>query len=192
MQHTDKPKDGRTERARRSKDAIVKALLSLYKDGILVPTAQEVADCSGMGIRTVFRHFNDMEALYIAGDKLLYTLLEDKTAPEPGSSLEQRCVQLIDLRARSCARIRPYVLAAQAQAWKYKILRSNYQKLCNVFRERMLTFIPELRQKDAAVIEAADLMLSFETWNRLRNLQKLSQKSTKAIMLNSLKTIVGY
>lgn len=186
-----KLKDGRAERTRRSKDTIVEALLSLYKDGNFVPTAQEVADRSGMGIRTVFRHFNEMESLFIAGDTLLHKLYDDKTAPILDGSLEQRCQQLVDLRAKNCARICPYIMAAQAQAWKYKILKSNYRKLCAVFKKRMLIFIPELNNQPQAVIDSVELILSFESWQRLRHIQKLSQKESKAIMLRTLRAVMN-
>ena len=83
MQHNNTPIDGRSERTRRSKDRIVEALLNLYSDGILVPTAQEVADRSGLGIRTVFRHFNEMESLFIAGDNFLHKKFADKTIEIP-------------------------------------------------------------------------------------------------------------
>ena len=185
-----KSKDGRVERTRRSKDSIVEALLSLYKDGNLVPTAQEVADRSGMGIRTVFRHFNEMEALFIAGDTLLHKRYNNKSTPSPDSSLEERCEELADLRVKNYARIRPYIMAAHAQAWKYRILRSNYRKLCTELRERMLIFIPELNTKPQFCIDTAELTLSFESWQRLRYIQNLSQKDTKAAMLSALKAIL--
>ena len=64
--------DGRALRTKKSRRAIIEATLGLYADGILVPTAQLVADRSGLGMRTVFRHFSEMEKLFVEGDKLLY------------------------------------------------------------------------------------------------------------------------
>lgn len=190
MQHINTSKDGRSERTRQSRDRIVEALLSLYSDGILVPTAQEVADRSGLGIRTVFRHFNEMEALFTAGDSVLHKKFATKAIAAPVGSLDERCVQLVNLRAKNCARIKPYILASKAQAWKYKILRANYRKLCAMFKQRMFFYIPELESSPKASVDSAELVLSFESWHRLRHLQKLSQKETKDIMLMSLKAIL--
>jgi AcrR family transcriptional regulator len=39
-------------------------------EGILVPTAQLVADRAGVGIRSFFRHFPDMDSLWLAADEL--------------------------------------------------------------------------------------------------------------------------
>jgi hypothetical protein len=55
----------------------------------------------------------------------------------------------------------------------------------------MFFYIPELKNESKASIDLAELMLSFETWHRLRHLQKLSQKETKDIMLTSLKAILN-
>ena len=61
------PRDGRALRSERSRRPIVEALFALVGEGVLQPTAQQVADRAGVGIRTVFRHFEDMDAL-LRGD----------------------------------------------------------------------------------------------------------------------------
>ena len=56
--------DGRLQRSERSRQAIVQALLGLVGEGVLEPTAEQVAARADVGIRTVFRHFSDMESLF--------------------------------------------------------------------------------------------------------------------------------
>jgi len=56
--------DGRERRSARSREAIVRALFELIGKGVLRPTAQQVAESAGVGIRSVFRHFADMESLF--------------------------------------------------------------------------------------------------------------------------------
>ena len=63
-----KKPDGRLLRTERSRQLIIEALHELINEGILVPTAQNVADRAGVGIRTVFRHFADMETLFATMD----------------------------------------------------------------------------------------------------------------------------
>jgi AcrR family transcriptional regulator len=60
--------DGRNLRSINSQKLIVDACIKLFKAGNLEPTAQQVADESGVGIRTVFRQFDEMENLYKAVD----------------------------------------------------------------------------------------------------------------------------
>ena len=60
--------DGRRLRSERSRLAIIEAVLALQEEGVLVPTAQQISDRAGVGIRSFFRHFEDMEALFEAAD----------------------------------------------------------------------------------------------------------------------------
>src|SRR4051794_41945586 len=57
--------DGRVARSARTKLAIVDALRSLHHDGDLRPTATRVADRAGVSLRTVWQHFDDLEALLV-------------------------------------------------------------------------------------------------------------------------------
>ena len=57
-------KDGRLERSKKSRDLIIQAMRDLIDEGILSPTAQQVAETAQVGIRTVFRHAIDMETLF--------------------------------------------------------------------------------------------------------------------------------
>jgi len=55
--------DGRALRGARNRERIVEALLELVREGELLPTAEQVSQRAGVGTRTVFRHFDDMESL---------------------------------------------------------------------------------------------------------------------------------
>src|SRR5262249_45529991 len=101
--------DGRQRRAERSREAIVSALFELVGEGVLEPTAQEVAERAGVGIRSVFRHFDDKDGLFATMDARLRRdalpiLREEVTA----GSLRERARALVDQRARLFERIAPY------------------------------------------------------------------------------------
>jgi AcrR family transcriptional regulator len=53
--------DGRRARSERSKQAIIEASLALMEEGNLIPTAQQISNRAGVGMRSFFRHFEDME-----------------------------------------------------------------------------------------------------------------------------------
>ena len=63
--------DGRVRRSQRSGQAIVGALFELIGEGLLEPTAQQVAARARVGLRTVFRRFSDMESLFAEMDARL-------------------------------------------------------------------------------------------------------------------------
>lgn len=58
--------DGRTRRRLNSFERAVDALLDLIESGNEAPTAQQIADRSGISVRTVFRLTEDIESLHTA------------------------------------------------------------------------------------------------------------------------------
>lgn len=58
--------DGRLLRANRTRDNVVDALLQLIDEGNLRPTAREIAARAGVSLRSLYVHFDDVEALFFA------------------------------------------------------------------------------------------------------------------------------
>src|SRR5438132_11759096 len=58
--------DGRVVRGRRSREAVVDALLALIDEGDVRPTAQRIAERAGVSLRSLFHHFDDLESLFVA------------------------------------------------------------------------------------------------------------------------------
>ena len=91
--------DGRVQRSIRSRQRILDALVELVEEGELQPTGQQVADRAGVGERTVFRHFEDMETLHAE----LSGRLRREVAPllegrRPEGSLRERVAALVARR----------------------------------------------------------------------------------------------
>ncbi|MEO8374286.1 MAG: hypothetical protein ABI471_03615, partial [Sphingomonas bacterium] len=53
--------DGRRRRSETSRDKIVEAMLAIVAEGQITPSAEQVALRAEVGLRSVFRHFKDME-----------------------------------------------------------------------------------------------------------------------------------
>lgn len=53
-------------RAARTRQAVVDGLLALLEEGNMRPTAREVADKAQVSLRSVYVHFDDVEALFLA------------------------------------------------------------------------------------------------------------------------------
>ena len=87
--------DGRVRRGERSRDAIVQALFELIGAGATTPTAQQVAQRAGVGLRSVFRHFRDMESLFAEVDARLLREVKPFASESPVSgALAKRVVGL--------------------------------------------------------------------------------------------------
>src|SRR4029077_12531484 len=91
--------DGRVRRAERSGRAIVEALMGLVGEGVLEPTAQQVASRAGVGIRTVFRRFSDMESLFAEiSARLRAESLPVLNGDRPGGALATRARTMVGRR----------------------------------------------------------------------------------------------
>ena len=64
--HREAELDGRLGRTLRSRQAICDACLDLVEEGVLQPSADQVAQRAGVSRRSIFNHFSDLTALYDA------------------------------------------------------------------------------------------------------------------------------
>jgi AcrR family transcriptional regulator len=183
--------DGRVRRGVRSREAIVSALLDLVGSGVLQPTVQQVADRAGVGIRSVFRHFSEMESLYKAMDAHLES--EARPLIERGpcaGTLEQRVAAMVRQRASFFERIAPYKRSASIARWRSEFLQGRHLMLQRVLRADLLRWFPELDGAPADVVEAADVAGSFEAWDRLRGDQQLAVKAASAAVERTLLSLL--
>ena len=184
--------DGRVRRSEKSREAIVNALFALVGEGVLQPTAQQVAERAGVGIRSVFRHFDDMDTLYAAMDARLRTdALPLLREPPAEGSLAERARALAQRRARLFERIAPYKRSANVQRWRSPFLSTMHARLVRELRADLLRALPELASARAEVIEALDVVASFEGWERLRTDQRLSRERAEAALAHAVVALAG-
>ena len=55
--------DGRTARRDRNREAVLDAAIELFAEGELTPSATQVAERSGVSLRSVYRYYEDLEEL---------------------------------------------------------------------------------------------------------------------------------
>jgi AcrR family transcriptional regulator len=176
--------DGRQRRSERSREAIVQALFDLVGEGMLQPTAQQVAESAGVGIRSVFRHFADMDSLFVEMDaRLQADALPLLRGEPPDGDTTKRARALVDRRIAFFERIAPYKRAGTIQRWRSEFLRGQHGVLVRALRADLLRWLPELRGAPADGIEALDLALSFEAWDRLRTDQRLGRDRARDALL---------
>lgn len=175
--------DGRVARSRRSRERIVAALLALVGEGVLRPTAEQVAERAGVGIRTVFRHFSDMEGLFAAMDaRLVEDALPILQGGDRSGGLHARARALTQRRAAFFERIGPYKRSGALQRWHSPFLQKQHRRLVRLLNVDLRDWLPELAGAPAERSDALDMVLSFEAWDRLRTDQRLSAARTAAAL----------
>jgi len=188
----DTVRDGRHLRSERSRQAIIDAMLGLIEAGVLVPTAQQVSQRAGVGIRSVFRHFNDMESLFATADVKIREQYQGLFAGgDRAGSLKERLMHAVEQRALAYEAVGNHLLTTRAQLWRYPVLREQYARLQRQLRKDLDDWLPELRALGADERELVDAVASFEYWNRLRDQQGLNRKTSIRLTAQLLQGIIS-
>ena len=183
--------DGRLQRSERSREAIVQALLSLVREGAPRPTAERVAEKAGVGIRTVFRHFSDMDSLFVQlHEKLSAELIPLLGEPQSGT-LRERCQALLANRSIFYERYAPFRKSSELQLWRSPFLQQQRRNEAVRLRENLILSLPELDKASPDIVEACDALTSFEAWTRLRVTQELSRNRAMKVTEKALLSLLG-
>ncbi len=180
MSDTSKP-DGRRRRGEDNRAKIVEAMLALIRDGQYAPRAEVVATRADVSLRTVFRHFEDMDSLYREIATPVELELRAMAArPFKATDWQGRIVELVSRRSEGFERLSPFRRAADVHRHGSDLMAADAARFAMVTREIMRAQLPEhLRQGD--LIEALDLVLSIESWMRMRREQSLSVKRAREV-----------
>ena len=184
--------DGRRQRSERSQTAIIEAALSLMDEGTLVPTAQQIADRAGVGIRSFFRHFADMDSLFLAADEMLISSYEALfEVDNRAGTLSERVARAINLYGNAFDQLRPIILCTQAQLWRSPKLRENYAWHQKRLRKELELWLPEVAALPKDRREALHAVASFDMWHRLREHQGLSPKASSDIVISLVNDLIA-
>lgn len=175
--------DGRSLRGRENRRRIVAAMLTLVGGGNVNPSAEEVAAEAQVGLRTVFRHFEDMDSLYSEMSRLkAQEIMALADHPIEGAHWRDRLAALVARRAQVFERMLPFKGAADLRRHRSAFLQTEHVALNANFRSRLLAVLPRDPAPPAPVIDALDLLLSFDAWRRLRRDQNLDPAAAEAAL----------
>lgn len=181
--------DGRTLRRERSLTAAVDAVLDLLGEGHPQPTAQEVAERSGISIRSIFRLFDDMESLYAAAVARQTERIQARSVPVPTDGpREERIAALVASRAALFESIAPVRRSGMRQAASSPAIAAGLRRADRALRAEVRDV---LHLEDGAVLDAADAVTSFEAWDRLRTSQGLGRARAEQAMALVLTRLLG-
>jgi AcrR family transcriptional regulator len=184
--------DGRRRRSERSKQAIIDAVVEMINEGELFPTAALVSQRAGVGLRTVFRHFSDMNTLFTLFNedrRPHYRAMFEEGGDRTGA-LEKRIVALAEFRAVRWEDLTAVMRFSVAQRRRYKALADNYADYQHGLLEDLKTWLPELSQQEPVILEAVVGVCSFEYWDRLRDLQGLSVEEATGVVILCLRRLL--
>jgi len=186
--------DGRVMRGARNREAIAEALLACYEDGILTPSAAQVAERAGVSARSVHNHFADMEALREEAAKRQWANHSARISlPDPNWPLAQRIEHMCTQRGELFDAIAPVRRAVLLAVHDSPAIAMNLARIERRMRRVIeITFANELaaRGEPEDVVHALDALLSFDGWQRLRAGQGCSTARATRILIKTVTTLL--
>ena len=175
--------DGRRRRSQDSRARIVQAMLDLVREGGVSPSAETVAARADVGLRTVFRHFNDLDSLYREMSAVIESeLMALVHTPFKGATWRERVLELVERRGWAYEKIGPFKRASEVHRHQSPPLALDHARMVEISREILRQQLPSDLAKDRVRFEAIDMLLSFDAWNRLRRDQDLSPKRATEVL----------
>jgi hypothetical protein len=182
--------DGRKARSNASRIKIVKAFLQLISEGKITPSAEEVAKISGVGLRTVFRRFNEMELLYrelvpeieMIFEKIVLKPLKAKDWQEQlNESLIKKCTIY--------EQTMQYRIAIVYHSHHSHFLKERLEKWLHVEENTDKNILPFDYVANKLLFDSLQAATSSDTWTLLRKNQNLSKEQAFNVM-KSMKDMI--
>lgn len=175
--------DGRRERSRSSRGKIVAAMLELVGSGDTAPGAARVAEVAGVGLRSVFRHFDDMDALYREMSEVIEArVMPIVLQPPSGTTWKEKLLDITERRATVFETILPYRISANIKRFQSPYLMQDYRRLLKLESEMVDAHLPDSVRRDITGARGLNVILSFQTWRLLRYDQELPVAEAKAVV----------
>ncbi|MFN3591012.1 MAG: TetR/AcrR family transcriptional regulator [Thermaurantiacus sp.] len=167
--------DGRRERSAESRRRILAAGRKLIQEGKATPTAEQIAAEAGVSLRTVFRHFEEMDRLSV---EIVQEVLEDSRplmeAPLDAGDERGRLEELLRRRATTFEQMLPFVGAIAVNRARSERVEARYRDVMAGWSRQVAEASPDAVREAPERLAALDMVLSPEAWMRLRHVQGLS------------------
>src|SRR3984885_14452605 len=183
--------DGRKHRSQKSQMLIVNAMLELVAQGNLEPSADQIAEIAKVGRRSVFRHFSDMDTLYREMNKSIAATMGSLVQqPFQATDWRGQVLELVDRRAVGFEKMKPFLLAGQVHRHRSEFLKTAHAQFVGILRDILMGILPKAVTRETVLVEALDMLLGFESWQRLREDQGLSIAKSKRVLKQAIESLL--
>jgi AcrR family transcriptional regulator len=188
--------DGRRARGERTRLRVLEALLALVEEGELRPTAQEVASRAGVALRTVYHHFEDVEALRrMALNLQLSRHVEILQTVDVKGDLDER-IRLVTRQLRKLFEaVTPIRRATMFDEHSSAEMAEGLRSSRLVRRNHLArSFAGEIARRSAdgrALLDALDTVSSWPSWHYTRTTLDRSAVAAEKILILTLHDLLA-
>ncbi|MFN3214825.1 MAG: TetR/AcrR family transcriptional regulator [Henriciella sp.] len=184
--------DGRRLRSGRSRRRIIEAMFELLQEGNMTPSAVAVAERADVGMRTVFRHFEDMDSIYDEmAQEVSNAAMPMLVAPFEATTWRERLLECVDKRAELYETVFPMKMCVTVRRFKSDFLGKQHESDVAYFRSALKSILPKEITSNRELFGAMEVALDFSTWRQLRQDQKRSVESAKKSIRLILESLVA-
>ena len=184
--------DGRRERSATSRRRIRAALVELLVAGEPSPTAESIAAAAGVSLRTVFRHFEEMENLHLEIAAIVFERIQPMLEqPLENTAWPAVLFESVGRRAALFEAIAPYKTAMDVHRHRSRLVADKHRLVAKLSRDFAAAYLPPQVTSDPQLVELLNLILSIETWQRLREQQGMSAEEAEAAVCRAAAAIAG-
>lgn len=184
--------DGRRARSAVTRSQIIRAMVELVAEGNPDPGAVEVAERSGISLRTVFRHLEEKEAILHAIDDLLVAAYQPLLiAPYRSADWRDQLSELIERRCAINEAAAVFRISAVMQRYRSPFVAAKYRRLYAGEKRMLDAVLPERLQTSTKAGRAIMMACSFDNWRLLRQDEELSADQTTAEIKQLVEDIVA-
>jgi AcrR family transcriptional regulator len=189
--------DGRRRRRVQNREAVVDALLDLYRDGNLRPGTDEIAERAGLSPRSLFRYFDDVDDLASAAvtRQQIRALPLAAIIATPEDPFRTKVDALVEQRFRVFQEVGQAAKVVRLRAPFQPVLARELGQTRAFFRHQIVElFEPELGRMGPArapgAVAAADVLTSFESFQLFRHEEGLSLTDAAAAMVRAVALVL--
>jgi hypothetical protein len=126
--------------------------------------------------------------------------MHESIAASLGSIVEQpfqatewrgRVLELVDRRALGFEKLKPFLRAGQIHRHRSTYLRTSHAQFVALLRTILSGLLPTEVAQNVVLVETLDMLLSFENWSRLRDVQGLSVAKTKRVLKQAIEPLLA-
>jgi AcrR family transcriptional regulator len=166
-------------------------MYDLVRDGDMAPSAARVAERAGVGARTVFRHFDDMDSLYRElTERLEAEIMPLALRPFTATDWRGRLLELVARRADLYERIFPFRVSGSLRRFQSEVLMDNHRRALLLERSALRAILPDELAADPVLFAALDMVLGFPGWQRLRQDQGLSAGEAETVVTSIVSRLI--
>lgn len=184
--------DGRKQRSVRSRDKIKSSIFTLIREGNFSPRAIDISEHSGLSMRTVFRHIDDMESLLreIAGD-MQKDVLPKFMQPYTASDWKGQLSEQVTRRTEIWDFVLPFRLSASLRRFRSQFLMEEFQQMLELERASLRSVLPDHIADDVSMFRALNEVLGVGCWIGLRMDQGLSSDEAEAVVRRTVDALIA-